>query len=71
MIYILNLTMMHTILWYEVINCTKSESLSKVRGQESLIFQIYETFSINFPNIYSDYLLADVTVIHFSCYFGK
>ena len=46
----------------EVRNFTKSESLSKVRyGRESLIFQIYETFSIDFPNVYNDYLLANVT----------
>ena len=36
----------------EVRNCTKSESFSKVHGPESLIFQIYVTFSIDFPNIY-------------------
>ena len=45
----------------EVRNCTKSESLSKVQGRESLIFQIYVTFSIDFPNIYNDYLLVKVT----------
>ena len=44
----------------EVRNCTKSESFSKVHGPESLIFQIYVTFSIDFPNIYNDYLLANV-----------
>ena len=44
----------------EVKNCTKSDSLSKGHGQESLIFQIYVTFSIDFPNIYNDYLLANV-----------
>ena len=44
----------------EVRNCTKSESLSKGHGRESLIFQIYVTFSIDFPNIYNDYLLANV-----------
>ena len=36
----------------EVRNCTKSESFSKVHGPESLIFQIYVTFFIDFPNIY-------------------
>ena len=45
----------------DVRNDTKSETLSKVQGRESLIFQIYVTFSIDFPNIYSDYLLANVT----------
>ena len=44
----------------EVRNCTKSESLLKVHGRESLIFQIYVTFPIDFPNIYIDYLLANV-----------
>ena len=44
----------------EVRNCTKSDSLSKGHGQESLIFQIYVTFSIDSPNIYNDYLLANV-----------
>ena len=42
-------------------NCTKSESLSKVQGRESLIFQIHVTFSIDFPNVYNDYLLANVS----------
>ena len=42
-------------------NCAKSESLSKVQGRESLIFQIYVTFSIDFPNVYNDYLLANVS----------
>ena len=45
----------------EVRNCMRSESLSKVQGWESLILQIYVTFSINFPNIYNEYLLANVT----------
>ena len=36
------------------------ESLPKVHGRESLIFQTYVTFSIDFPNIYNDYLLANV-----------
>ena len=45
----------------EVRNCSKSEWLSKVHGRESLIFQMYETFSIDFPNMYSNYLLANVT----------
>ena len=52
----------------EVRNCTKSESLSKGQGRESLIFQIYVTFSIDFPSIYNDYLLVKVIM---SCYFGK
>ena len=42
-------------------NCTKSESLSKVQGRESLIFEICVTFSIDFPKRYNDYLLAKVT----------
>ena len=47
----------------EVRNCTRSESLSKVHGRESLIFQIYVTFSVDFPNIYNNYFLylANVT----------
>ena len=36
------------------------ESLSKVQGGESLIFQTYVTFSIDFQNIYNGYLLANV-----------
>ena len=35
-------------------------SLSKVQGRESLIFQTWLTFSIDFPNTYNDYLLASV-----------
>ena len=46
------------------------ESLSKVQGRESLIFLTYVTFSIDFPNIYNDYLLANV-IDSFLCYFGK
>ena len=42
----------------EVRNCTKSESFSKVHGPESLIFQIYVTFSNDFPNIYNNYCLT-------------
>ena len=45
----------------EVRNCTKCESLFKVQGRESLIFQNYVTFSIDFLNMYNDYLLANVT----------
>ena len=33
----------------------------KVYGQERLMFQIYVTFPIHFTNIYSDYLLVNVT----------
>ena len=44
----------------EVRNDTKSESLWKVQGRESLIFQIYVTFFIDFPNIYNDFLLTNV-----------
>ena len=29
-------------------------------GRESVIFQTYVTFSIDFPNIYNDYLPTDV-----------
>ena len=36
------------------------ESLSKVQGPESLIFQTNVTFSIDFPNIYNDYFLSNV-----------
>ena len=36
------------------------ESLSKVQGRESLIFQTNVTFSIDFPNIYNDYFLSNV-----------
>ena len=39
---------------------SRHESLSKVQGRESLIFQTYVTFSINFPNTYNDYMLANV-----------
>ena len=37
-----------------------NESLSKVQGRESLIFQTYVTFPVDFPNTYNDYLLANV-----------
>ena len=46
----------------EVRNCTKSESFSKVHGPESLIFQIYVTFSIDFPNIYISLLLLNYRI---------
>ena len=39
---------------------SRHESSSTVQGRESLIFQTYVTFSIDFPNTYNDYLLADV-----------
>ena len=39
---------------------SQHESLLKVQGRESLIFQTYVTFAIDFPNTYNDYLLADV-----------
>ena len=45
------------------------ESLS-VQGQQSLIFQTYVTFPIDFLNIYNDYLFSHVTDSFFS-YFGK
>ena len=54
----------------EVRNCTESELLSKIQGRESLIFQIYVTFSIDFPNTYDHYLLANVTD-SFSRYFDR
>ena len=46
----------------EVRNLSRSwhESLSKVQGRESLIFQTYATFSVDFPNTYNDYVLANV-----------
>ena len=31
--------------------------MSKVQGRESLIFQTYATFSVDFPNTYDDYTL--------------
>ena len=43
---------------------SRHESLSKVQGRESLIFQTYVTFSIAFSNRYDDYLLA-MLLIHF------
>ena len=43
------------------------ESLSKVQGGESLIFKTYVTFPIDFPNIYNDYLLANVIDSFFCC----
>ena len=54
----------------EVRNCTESKSLSKVQGRESLIFQIYVTFSIGVPNIYDHYLFANGTD-SFACYFDR
>ena len=36
------------------------ESLSKVQDRESLIFPNIVIFSIDFPNTYKDYLLANV-----------
>ena len=39
---------------------SRHESLSKVQGRESLIFQTYVTFSIDFRNTYNDYLPANV-----------
>ena len=39
---------------------SRHELLSMVEGRESLIFQTYVTFAIDFPNTYSDYLLANV-----------
>ena len=43
-----------------------------VQGRESLIFQTHVTFSIDFPNTYKDYYLADVIdSFNFSCYFHE
>ena len=42
-------------------------SLSKVEGRESLIFQTYVTFSIDFPNTH----ITIICLIHFFCYFVK
>ena len=39
---------------------SRSEWLPKIQGLESLIFQTCVTFSIDFPNIYNDYSLANV-----------
>ena len=39
---------------------SRHESLPKVQGRESLIFQTYVTFSMDFPNTRNDYLLANV-----------
>ena len=46
----------------EVRNLSRSryESMSKVQGRESLIFQTYAAFSVDFPNTYDDYVLANV-----------
>ena len=54
----------------QVRNYTKSGSLSKVHGRESLIFQIYVTFSSIFQ-IYITIISSPMLLIHFSCYFGK
>ena len=47
------------------------ESLSKVQGRESLIFQANVTFSIDFPNIYTTIISSRMLLIYFFCYFGK
>ena len=39
---------------------SRHESLWKVQGRESLIFQACVTFSIDFSNTYNDYFLAKV-----------
>ena len=39
---------------------SRHESLSKVQGWESYIFQTYVTFSIGFLNTYNGYMLANV-----------
>ena len=43
----------------EVRNLSRSrhESMSKVQGRESWIFQTYATFAVDFPNTYDDYTL--------------
>ena len=47
------------------------ESLSKVQGRESLIFQTYVTFSVDFPKIHITIICLPMLLIHFFCYFGK
>ena len=46
------------------------DSLSKVQGCESFIFQTYVTFSIDFPNILAIICLP-ILLIHLFCFFGK
>ena len=46
------------------------DSLSKVQGCESFIFQTYVTFSIDFPNIHAIICLP-ILLIHLFCFFGK
>ena len=45
------------------------ESLSKVQGRDSLIFRTHVAFSIDFPNIYNDYLFAVLLIYFFSLLF--
>ena len=47
------------------------ESLSKVQGRESLIFQTYVTFSIDFPKIHITIICLPMLLIHFFCYFWQ
>ena len=47
------------------------ESLSKVQGRESLIFQTYVTFSVDFRKIHITIICLPILLIHFFCYFGK
>ena len=47
------------------------ESLSKVHGRESLIFQTYVTFSIDFRKIHITIICLPMLLIHFFCYLGK
>ena len=47
------------------------ESLSKVQGRKSLIFQTYVTFSIDFRKIHITIICLPILLIHFFCYFGK
>ena len=46
------------------------ESLSKVQGRESLIFQTYVTFFISFRNIYITIICTPMLLTHFFI-FGK
>ena len=58
---------------WEIREMTRSlhESLSKVQGRESFIFQTYVTFSIDFPNINITIICLPMLLIHFFRYFGK
>ena len=47
------------------------ESLWKVQGPESLIFQTYVTFSIDSQNIHITIICFSMLLNHFFRYFGK